>query len=402
MKHRTSTIEHRTLKASRAFFSFLLVVLVQLTGRGQQVPPPRQATDLEVSTAADVRAFLNPRQAASIGGATNGMTQPQAQASYASGTNNYTGTNAAMTGAVSGDTVSAGTSVSVASGSSVLTGLQLTLGSGSIAAATQSASSPTRQWKTITIDTGSSSGPTNSYIVLNKRIVATVMAAATGKTNIVTVDELGQFQTNDLAGFVASISGGGSSFPLTSDVSAANHAIVGISGLGMTNSSTSSDAHFTVGATGAGGYLTIALTGNTNGTQSFVWLTVDKLSASIFNTTTFTAQTAWLTNVVSPTNLLAAPIVDFSKAAESLELTTNISLTTTTNATSGADNLKKIILSASGGNRTVTVNTSWGVDTKNPYLSSFVYTLTNGTKMAFLFEQWDGVTTNVGTRFISQ
>jgi hypothetical protein len=63
-------------------------------------PIIRQASDTEVSNGSDVHAYVNPRQMQAIAGSgpTNGMTQAQHQGSLASGTNNYAGTNATLTG----------------------------------------------------------------------------------------------------------------------------------------------------------------------------------------------------------------------------------------------------------------------------------------------------------------
>lgn len=313
----------------------------------------------------------------------SGITQPQMQNSLHSGTNNYNGVDAAFTDSASAAIVAATSELDFGDTNAAL---------GKITFAP---------------------GPANAYlewdfvsngVPLRVVIPGTVFSKFNGDGSALTGIVLAALSTNVLTAtnqpFTAGQalvyvgtnssgqpvfkgtnwpSGGGSSFPLSGDVSAANHAIVGISDLGMTNSNTSSDAHLIVGATGAGGYLVVSLTGNTNGTPSFTWLTVDKITATTINATTFTAATAWQTNTLVPTNAFGGTVVNLAKGSSQTNLGGNLTFTDISNYSAGGDNTCIIKLFSGGADRTIAFPASWHTN------YNFVGVVTNGWEMDLMF-----------------
>jgi hypothetical protein len=222
------------------------------------------------------------------------------------------------------------------------------------------------------------------------------------------------------------------------------HNLLYIGDAGFTNTSSRGEVHFTTGATATGGYVILQATGKTNAIDSNVEIAAGKFAGAFIgdgnaisnilqgptvsaganigvtrtqnpNGSTNTAVavsdpislgqanigTSWLTNVVTPTNSFTGTALDFSKAEETTNLTGNITYTGIANATSGAYNSKIVHVGASGADRTVTVPASWGI-TPCATVSSFTFTVTNGTKGDFLFCCQLGFSTNVAERVISQ
>jgi len=79
----------------------------------------------------------------------------------------------------------------------------------------------------------------------------------------------------------------------------------------------------------------------------------------------------------------------------------DLTITGVQNATAGDDNRTILFVTATGADRHVTVPSSWGV-TPDVTLSSFTWTVTNGTKAEFMFQDLVAVSTNAVIRTISQ
>jgi len=88
--------------------------------------------------------------------------------------------------------------------------------------------------------------------------------------------------------------------------------------------------------------------------------------------------TAWLTNVVVPTNSLASTVVDFNKGFTSTNISAGLTFTDVANVTAGAFNSAIVRVTASGADRTLAFPVSWHTNL------NFIGVVTNGFQMDLL------------------
>jgi hypothetical protein len=196
---------------------------------------------------------------------------------------------------------------------------------------------------------------------------------------------------------------GGSSFPLSGDVSGANHAINDVSQLGLTNNNLQAESFLKTGVIDATrGALILSMTAQTNGLAAN-----SEFAANYFNgkyigdaslltnfpsTLSFSqlnVGTAWLTNVVVPTNSFAGTVVDFSISDSVTNLGGGLTFTAVANLTAGAVNTCIIRCFANGADRTIAFPASFHVSRGSTSV------VTNGFETDFLFTCLPGVRTNV-------
>jgi hypothetical protein len=386
----------------RPFWRRLLLVLgVQLFGLiciGAAIEL-RRATQSEVNNGSRVNAYVAPYElnhwTGGGGGPTNGQTAAQVQAAITSAD---------------------------ASGTNLMKPSSLVLGQ-------------------ITISTNASTG-----MIMWSNTTTHVALVTLGTNGVLAIYGVGITNNSDMSGGTNSMASkkeaaaiatallGGSGFPLASDVSAANHALVGMSDIGGTNSGTQSEAHWTVGATLAGGYVIWQAGAKTNSTDSNVQLAAQRFSgafvgdgSSITNLTnanivvagnnititastngptgkiTFTAAladpinlsqanigTTWLTNMVFPTNTLGGTALDFAISEATSNIVGTVSFSSVANLTAGAVNrCVRTLINKTGSDQTLSLATGWNQGIYD------TYTMTNNTVTEVFAKVQPGVYTNV-------
>jgi hypothetical protein len=147
-----------------------------------------------------------------------------------------------------------------------------------------------------------------------------------------------------------------------------------------------------------------SLTSGTNnyaGTNATLSGTVSAVSAGLgsaivtntFTVGTLSAATAWVTNMVTPTNAFAGTVVDFSHAEGRTNLGGNLTFTAITNTTSGAYNGSIWHIYPGGADRTIAIPANWHSGRGDTLVVSNAFNHSD-----FLFTVEMGVSTNVAQR----
>lgn len=400
------------------FGLFILMLGVQVFGQ----PVLRQATDTEVTNGTDVRAYVNPRQASGIGGATNG--QNAAQVATLIATNSIARTNGVGTGTtrlqslVVTDTLTLdpGSILANSAGAMIISaGGNLYWNDGSMA----SSFAGTRFWKNQAVL--ASSGGFMEDFHSNEWMHASGSVDFTfGTTNVFRGEfsgkgssltnldganlQTGSVNSNKLDAATRAMLGGGGNVVngANADITvnsgtiilrADDASVIGTYGrfvqVAVTNSSDTGTLRITSGTNSAGAVF--ELEGSTNGVSSPV--TIKGAGGLIFEGTAsfsqMSAATAWLTNVVVPTNSFAGTTVDFSRSDSLTNLGGGLTFTAVANVTAGGANTAIVRLLSGGADWPIAFPASWHTNL------NFIGVVTNGSEMDLLFTVLPGIRTNV-------